>query len=529
MLKLNNVNLPIDTDFSDVTALICSKLKIDRSRIISARLCRKSVDARKKSNLHFVCSFEFSAHSEQGLLKRNRSLAACKENGRRITIYDNIAAPAHRPIVIGSGPAGLFSALTLAENGLRPIIFERGSRVEKRINDVEKFFTRRILNTDSNIQFGEGGAGTFSDGKLATGIKDSLIPFVLHTFYENGADEDILYESKPHIGTDKLRTVVKNMREKIISLGGEFHFDCKIKDIEVTNGRVTAVITENDERFDCDTVISAIGHSARDTVDMLYGKDAEIVKKPFAVGVRIEHKQSLINEIQYGEFASSQALGAADYKLAVHPEGCHSLYTFCMCPGGYVVASASEENTVVTNGMSEHARDGENANSALLVSLSPDDFKNMTPLEVIDWQRSLEKQAFKLGGSNYNAPCQTVGDFLDRDNGSKCNVNPTYRPGVTPCDLHGLFPDFICESLEKGLLLMDKRMPGFAGSDAVMTAIESRSSSPVSILRDKVTLQSNIRGLYPCGEGGGHAGGITSSAVDGIKCADAYIKTLIKA
>ena len=430
-----------------------------------------------------------------------------------------------RPVVVGSGPAGLFCALLLAEQGLSPIVVEQGMDVDRRKVAVENFWKHGDLDTNCNVQFGEGGAGTFSDGKLTTGIKNTRIPKVFHELIEAGAPNEI---AKPHIGTDILITVVRNIRKKIERLGGEVRFETKMKELLIENGEVRGVLLEtqqgNTESIETDAVVLAIGHSARDTFYMLKDLGVEMIPKPFAVGVRIEHLQKDIDVQQFGPFANSPLLGASEYKLNAHLANGRGAYTFCMCPGGHVVAAASEKNTVVTNGMSYSARSGENANSALLVSVSPKDF-NGDVLAAIEFQRKLERKAFEVGGSNYFAPVQLVGDFLvDKPSRQLGRVIPTYTPGVTPTDLRECLDDFIVDSLKDGLRSMDKKLSGFIKHDAILSAVESRSSSPVTIKRNPRTFESNIKGLYPCGEGAGYAGGITSSAVDGIKCAEALME-----
>ena len=424
------------------------------------------------------------------------------------------SAVAKRPIIVGSGPAGLFAALILAKSGARPILLERGKPVEERQKDIERFQATGILNPQSNVQFGEGGAGTFSDGKLNSGISSPYCKEVLNTFYRHGAPEEICYDAKPHIGTDYLRTVVRSVREEICSLGGEIHFEEQLLELIVREGKIAGAVGK--QTYETDRVILAIGHSARDTFAMLEKAGVPMAAKAFSVGVRIEHPQKLIDRAQYRN--SAPWLGAADYKLSHHTAGGRGVYTFCMCPGGVVMGAAGEEGGVVTNGMSFHARNGANANSALLVGISPADFGER-PSDGVAFQRVLEQAAYAAGGGGYKAPAQRLEDFLlHRKTAEFGCVAPSYRPGVTPYDLNTLLPGYVTAAMQEAIPVFDRRLKGFALADAVLTGVETRSSSPVRILRDE-TFQSTVKGLYPIGEGAGYAGGIMSSAVDGIKCA----------
>ena len=498
------------------------RLHVAEKHITQLRLRKKSVDARKKPQIFLHYTVDVSLDTDEAaLIKKLHSPDVLPAPTEKYILPAAFKEEKPRPVVVGFGPGGIFAALVLAKCGLRPIVLERGADVDARTEAVNTFWKTGKLNPNSNVQFGEGGAGTFSDGKLNTGIHDIRIQWVLEQFVRAGADEDILYDAKPHIGTDRLKTVVKNLREEIIALGGEVRFGVKMEKIEEENGAVCAVWA-NGEKIPCSHLILAIGHSARDTFQMLLQSGVPMEPKPFSMGVRIEHLQEEIDLSQYGR--QRDTLPPADYKLNVHlPDG-GSAYTFCMCPGGSVVAAASEEGGVVTNGMSNRARDGKNANAALLVTLTPEDFPDKSTLGGMYWQRQIEQTAFAAGGGNYRAPMQTVGAFLT---GKPCapTVEPSYAPGVTEYDLHKVLPRKITDTLEKALPALGKRLKGFDNPGAVMTAPETRSSSPVRILRGE-DRQSRLRGLYPCGEGAGYAGGITSAAVDGIKCAEAVVESL---
>ena len=542
MIEITQVNASLDEARDENACLIVGKrvakriLRCKDSEIKSIELHRKSIDARKKRDVHFILSFRVeltSPHLEReavdGVSKRDRSRVHAIEDDEPSFPSPVSDAPQERPVVVGAGCAGLFAALTLAKAGLKPLLIERGDPAFRRSHAIDLFLKERILDPESNIQFGLGGAGTFSDGKLNTGTKNPAHRLILETFVEAGAPRDILWDAKPHIGSDILPTVVTAISQRIEQLGGIVRYRTKLVDIHIdASGAITGIDVQSSqdaayEPIETKHLILACGHSARDIFELLKDHNVALAQKTFAMGVRIEHLQKTINEAQYGAFADNPALGAADYKLNVKlPDGT-SAYTFCMCPGGYVVAAASEEGGVVTNGMSNCARDGENANAALLVTLTPEDFPDKSTLGGVLYQQQLERAAFEAGGRTYHAPAQLVGDFLaHRPSAALGSVHPTYRPGVTLCELHDVLPARITSVLEQALPALDKRLHGFAGPDAVMTAPETRSSSPVRIVRGE-NRQSEIAGLYPCGEGAGYAGGIMSAAVDGILTAEAIL------
>lgn len=525
MLRIPNIKLAIKEDRMALKKEILNRLNIREESLISYKVVKQSIDARKKNDICFVYTVDAEIVDEQKVLRgiKNKSIIVAPDGS-----YEYVTKGAKnidiRPVIVGTGPAGLFAGLILAQMGYKPILLERGKAVKQRAEDVEIFWNTGKLNTESNVQFGEGGAGTFSDGKLNTLTKDPRGGKVLEEFVTAGAPRDILYMNKPHIGTDILRNVVVNIRNTIISLGGEVHFESKLTDMVIEDGELKGIIVNDGETIETNTLLLAVGHSARDTFEMLYGKGIVINQKAFSIGVRIEHPQELIDKSQYGNFAGNSKLGAADYKLSGHFNNGRSAYTFCMCPGGEVVAAASEENRLVTNGMSYHQREQENANSALLVNVTPEDFDSEHPLAGLEFQRKWEGLAFEAGGGDYRAPAQLVGDFLkDTPSLGFRTVKPSYTPGIELTDLRRCLPDYVTDTIKKALPEFNKRIKGFAHPDSIMTGVETRSSSPIRIERDE-NYESNIKGIYPIGEGAGYAGGIISAAVDGIRVAEEIIK-----
>jgi uncharacterized FAD-dependent dehydrogenase len=522
MIRIQNLPLPIGGDLEQLKQRSARILGVRPEEILEISLARQSIDARKKNDVHYVCAVNVTALGEETVVKR-----AASPNVTLFTPMPYAPPPARRtsplpPVVVGMGPAGLFAALYLARSGIPSIVLERGRPVDVRSEDVARFWATGVLDPSSNVQFGEGGAGTFSDGKLTTGTHDPRITTVLQSLADAGAPEDILYQHKPHVGTDVLRTVVKHIRSELIALGCDVRFEHRLTGLDVRDGALHGLrVSSPQGEYDlpCDALALAPGHSARDTFEMLLTAGVPMGQKPFAIGVRIEHSQAAVSEAQFGP--AWERLPAADYKLACHlPDG-RSAFTFCVCPGGQVVAAASEPGRLVTNGMSNRSRSGNTINGGFLVGVSPADFGGDDPLAGVRFQARWEEAAFTLGGGDFRAPAQTVGDFLMAlPSRSLGDAAPTYRPGVTPADLSACLPAFVSDTLRAALPLFDRKLHGFAAPAAVMTGVETRSSSPVRILRG-ADMQSPIRGLYPCGEGAGYAGGITSAAVDGVKVAEA--------
>ncbi len=492
------------------------KKGINENDVIKCEIVKKSIDARDKKDVHYAYSFNVQVKNE----KKYRKLKKVDEP--KIIGVEKNRNSEYRPIIVGAGPAGLFCALTLIEYGYKPIIIERGKAVEQRKQDVDKYRKTGVLDTASNVQFGEGGAGAFSDGKLTTGVNSPYIKKVLNWFYQFGAPKEITYYSHPHIGTDNLMKVLVNIRNYIEEKGGTYYFNTKFVDFSIVDELIE--VNCNDKQFITDALVLAIGHSARDTFEMLYNKEMNMKRKVFSIGVRIEHLQEMINKAQYGEYTDLQ-LPSAEYKLVYHGSE-RTCYSFCMCPGGEVIASSSEQGAIVTNGMSNFARDGKNANAALLVNINPNDLPGDNPLEGIYYQKDLEEKAYKLAGSNGFAPVQLFEDYKNNEVTTKLGkVVPSYKPGYTFANLNELFPDFVNETLKEGIDYFDTKIKGFGDGDSVLTAVESRTSSPITIVRDE-QLMSNIKGIYPCGEGAGYAGGITTAAIDGIKVAIQIIEDI---
>ncbi|MEG0591749.1 MAG: FAD-dependent oxidoreductase [Coprobacillus sp.] len=518
MIRIHNVKVPLGK--KQYRKILSQILNVREKQLNNIKLVKQSIDARR-NHIHFICSFDFDIENEDDFLLRNPHL-------KKVEPYQYHYYPKNdkRVTIVGSGPAGLFCAYILSQVGQQVTVIERGQPVEQRIKDVDALMENGVLKSQSNIAFGEGGAGTFSDGKLTTGIKNERLQYVLETFVKHGAPSDILYASKAHIGTDYLREVIVDMRKEMENKGVQFMFDTQFVDFEdcQTHKEIKVVHNGKIKTIETDALVLAIGHSARDTYELLYNKGLSLEQKAFAVGVRIEQLQEKMDQIQYKSFAGSPHLKASSYKLAVTTSQKRGVYTFCMCPGGYVVPSMHEEGTLCVNGMSYYARDAKNANSAILVNVNTSDFDNDHPLAGIKFQRELEKKAYQLGGANYYAPVQLVSDYLNNVETLEIkSIIPSYKPGFKLSNLNDLFPKFINDSLHEGFQLLNQKMPGFIDDETLITGIEARSSAPVRIVRND-HFEANIKDIYPIGEGAGYAGGIMSAAVDGILCAEMILR-----
>ena len=537
MIRITELRLPIDHTPEQLESAICKQLGISAADLISFEVFKRSYDARKNSVLTFIYSLDVNVRDEKRVLEKNAHHPHIKVSPD--TSYHFVAKINHptqlrsklRPIVIGFGPCGIFAALVLAQMGLRPIVLERGKQVRERTQDTWGLWRKNILNPESNVQFGEGGAGTFSDGKLWSQVKDPKFygRKVLQEFVKAGAPREILYVSKPHIGTFRLVGMVEKIRQEIIDLGGEVRFGQKVVGLAIEDQALKGITLESGEYLEADHVVLSLGHSARDTFEVLFGAGVYMEAKPFSVGFRIEHPQSVIDRARLGPHAGHPLIGAADYKLVHHAKNGRSVYSFCMCPGGTVVAATSEPNRVVTNGMSQYSRNERNANAGIVVGIDPKDYPG-GPLAGIAFQRELESKAFVLGGSNYEAPGQLVGDFLNQKASTEFgSVLPSYKPGVHLTDLAPSLPSYAIEAIREAIPAFEKMIKGFAMPDAVLTGVETRTSSPVQIKRGHNYQSINTKGLYPAGEGAGYAGGIMSAGIDGIKVAEAIALDLITA
>lgn len=528
MIRLSQVKMPLKHEREAIEIQILKQLRIKPAELNHWQIRKESLDARKEPPV-VVYTIDCEVTGESKLLSKNKSLQQSPNESYVMPITEPSAPTLqHRPVVIGFGPAGMFAAWLLTELGYKPLVLERGADVDQRSEDIQSYWQGGPLKPESNVQFGEGGAGTFSDGKLTTRIKDLRAKTVLELLAAHGAPEDVQYRNKPHIGTDILKPTVKKFREKLIAKGAEIRFNTRVEQLCFNNDQLEALLLADGTRIPAETAVLAIGHSARDTFEMLDQAKVAMTQKPFAIGVRIEHPQSLIDTTQYGKHETelSERFGAAEYHLSTEAENGRSVYTFCMCPGGFVVGAASELDTIVTNGMSEHARNQPNANSALLVGITPEDFPSDRILAGMDLQRAIERKAFELGQCSHKAPVMTVGAFLDSTQPNQIgSIHPSYTPGYVMADLAEGLPAPLIEAMRDALPKLDRKLKGFAMSDAVMTGFETRTSSPVRIVRDQQTLESTShQGVYPCGEGAGYAGGIMSSACDGLRVAEKIIE-----
>ncbi|MGY8840795.1 NAD(P)/FAD-dependent oxidoreductase [Candidatus Njordibacter sp. Uisw_039] len=525
MIRISNLQLPLDHNDQALNLAILARLSIQADDLLGYVVHRRGYDARKKSNIVLIYTLDVNTNQNERLLATfaDDQLIKISPDMSYKFVAQARANVQQRPLVIGFGPCGLLAGLVLAQMGYKPIILERGAAVRQRTKDTFGFWRKKILNTESNVQFGEGGAGTFSDGKLYTQVKDPnhYSRKVLAEFVSAGAPEEILFVSKPHIGTFRLVSMVEKMRAQIVELGGQIRFDARVDEVHINDGQINGVTLAGGEVIHSNHVALAIGHSARDTFKMLFDKNVYIEAKPFSIGFRIEHPQSAIDEARFGKNAGNEILGAADYKLVHHCDNGRSVYSFCMCPGGTVVAAASEPHQVVTNGMSQYSRAERNANSAIVVGIDPSDYPG-DALAGIELQRQLERNAYQLGGENYDAPAQKVGDFLKGKSSEKLgSVEPSYKPGIKLTDLSGALPDFCIEAIREAIPVFNRKVKGFALADALLTGVETRTSAPICIKRGKDMQSINTTGLYPAGEGAGYAGGIMSAAIDGIKIAEA--------
>ena len=539
MIRITELRLPIEHAPEELEAAILKRLGISSKDLVDFIVFKRSYDARKNIALAFIYTIDVSVKNEEAILTKfghDQHVRPSPDTSYHFVAQVNNQSGnplTERPVVIGFGPCGIFSALVLAQMGFKPIVLERGKQVRERTQDTWGLWRKNVLNPESNVQFGEGGAGTFSDGKLYSQIKDPKFygRKVIQEFIKAGAPEEIAYVAKPHIGTFRLVGVVEKMRQEIISLGGEVRFQQKVTGFEIKDGEIAGVNLESGEKLAARHVIIALGHSARDTFKALHDAGVYIEPKPFSVGFRIEHPQSLIDRARLGPHAGNPLIGAADYKLVHHAKNGRAVYSFCMCPGGTVVAATSEENRVVTNGMSQYSRNERNANAGIVVNVDPEDYGGTAenPLAGIDFQRALESKAFELGGRNYEAPGQLVGDFIAGKVSTEFGkVIPSYKPGVHLTDLAQALPDFVIEAMREALPAFEKKIKGFAMHDAVLTGVETRTSSPLRITRGHDYQSLNVKGLYPAGEGAGYAGGILSAGVDGIKVAEALALNMMQ-